>query len=108
MSGSTPPLTIAIVDCTKHMAAGGKKDASYIADIFENKVDEYDPKHSLVDLFYFDGASNVQKAGEVLMAKYPRTFCYHGGKHVVSLFFTSLSKIKPIKVYESGFHCIDL
>ena len=101
MSGSTPPLTIGIVNCTKHMAAGGKKDASYIVDIFEDKVDEYGPKHSLFDLFYFDGASNVQKAGEVLMAKYPCTFCYHGGKHVVSLFFTLLSKIKPIKVYES-------
>jgi hypothetical protein len=99
MSGSTPPLTIGIVNCTKHMAEGGKKDASYIADIFEDKVDEYNPKHSLVDLFYFDGASNVQKAGKVLMAKYPRTFCYHGGEHVVSLFFTSLSNIKPIKVY---------
>lgn len=98
MSGSTPPLTIGIVDCTEHMAAGGKKDASYIADIFEDKVEEYDPNHTLTDLFYFDGASNVQKAGQVLMAKYPRSFCYHGGEHVVSLFFTSLSKIKPIKV----------
>jgi hypothetical protein len=68
MSGSTPPLTIGIVDCTEHMAAGGKKDASYIADIFEDKVEEYDPNHTSTDLFYFDGTSNVQKAGEVLMA----------------------------------------
>jgi len=98
MSGSTPPLTIGIVDCTEHMAAGGKKDATYIADIFEDKVEEYDPNHFLTDVFFFDGASNVQKAGEVLMAKYPRTFCYHGGEHVVSLFFSSLAKIKPIKV----------
>ena len=98
MSGSTPPLTVGIVDCTKHMAAGGKKDATYIAEIFEDKVEEYDPNHTLTDLFFFDGASNVQKAGEVLMAKYPRTFCCHGGEHVVALFFTSLSKIKPIKV----------
>ena len=98
VSGSTPPLTIGIVDCTGHMAAGGKKDAMYIADIFEDKVEEYDPNHTLTDVFFFDGASNVQKAGEVLMAKYPRTFCCHGGEHVVSLWFTSLSKIKPIKV----------
>jgi hypothetical protein len=97
-SGSIPPITVGIVDCTEHMAAGGKKDASYIADIFEDKVEEYDPTHTLTDIFYFDGASNVQKAGLVLEAKYPRTFCFHGGEHVVSLFFTSLSKIKPIKV----------
>jgi len=80
------------------MAAGGKKDAPYIADIFKDKVEEYGPTRTLIDIFYFDSASNVQKAGEVLMAKYPRTFCYHGGKHVVSLFFSSLAKIKPMKV----------
>ena len=49
-------------------------------------------------MFYFDGASNVQKAGDVLMARFPRSFCFHGGEHVVSLFFSSIAKIKPIKV----------
>ncbi len=34
MSGATPPMTISVQDCTKHMAEGGKKDASYIADLF--------------------------------------------------------------------------
>ena len=108
MSGSSTPMTINIVDCTKHMAAGGKKDASYIADIFEEIAEDYDPDHTLIDIFYFDGASNVQKAGEVLMAKYPRTFCYHGGEHVVSLFFTSISKIKPIRVcmFISFYSCL--
>ncbi len=77
---------------------GGKKDATYIADVFVEKVDEYDHNHQLTDVFYFDGAANVQKAGQVLMAKYPSTFCCHGGEHVVALFFTSLSKIKPIRV----------
>ena len=98
MSGNTPPLTIGILDCTSHMASGGKKDATYVADIFAEKVEEYDPNHQLTDLFYFDGAASVQKAGRVLVATYPRTFCYHGGEHVVALFFTSLSKIKPIRV----------
>ena len=103
MSGTTPPLTIGILDCTTHMASGGKKDATYIADIFAEKVEEYDLNHQLTDVFYFDGASNVQKAGQVLMAKYPRTFCYHGGEHVVALFFTSLSKIRPIRVNVSRY-----
>ncbi len=49
-------------------------------------------------MFFFDGASYVQKAGQVLMAKFPRTFCFHGGEHVVSLFFSSIAKIAPIKV----------
>ena len=94
----TPPITISIHDCTKHMQVGGKKDASYVAGIFEDKVREYDPNNTLTDLFFFDGASNVQKAGEILVAKFPHSFCFHGGEHVVSLFFSSISKIKPIKV----------
>jgi len=98
MSGVTPPITVSIQDCSKHMAEGGKKDASYIADLFEEKVVEYDPQRIYTDVFYFDGASNVQKAGDVLMARFPRSFCFHGGEHVVSLFFSSIAKIKPIKV----------
>ena len=45
MSGTTPPLNVGILDCTAHMASGGKKDATYIADIFAAKVEEYDPNH---------------------------------------------------------------
>ena len=98
MSGTTSPVTVGIMDCTTHMAEGGKKDAAYISGIFDEKVMEYDPKMSLTDLFFFDGASNVQKAGQVLMAKFPRTFCFHGGEHVVSLFFTDIARIEPVKV----------
>jgi hypothetical protein len=98
MSSTFRPTTISIQDCTKHMAEGGKKDASYIADLFDEKVMEYNPLKTCTDVFYFDGASNIQKAGEVLMAKFPCSFCFHEGKHVVSLFFSSIAKIKPVKV----------
>ncbi len=93
ISYATPPMTISVQDCTKHMAEGGKKDTSYIADLFEEKVMEYDPMKTCTDVFYLDGASNVQKAGEVLMARFPCSFCFHGGEHVVSLFFSSIAKI---------------
>ena len=53
------------------MEEGGKNDAPYIAELFEGKVVEYNPQRLCTDVFYFDGASNVQKAGEVLMAKFP-------------------------------------
>ncbi len=98
MSGATPPMTISVQNCTKHMAEGGKKDASYIADLFKEKVMEYDPMKTCTDVFYFDGSSNVQKAGEVLMARFPCSFCFHGGEHVVCLFFLSIAKIMPVKV----------
>jgi hypothetical protein len=94
----TPPITVSIQDCTKHLQQGGKKDASYIAEMFDDIVKEYDPNGTLTDTFFFDGASNVQKGGAILVAKHPHSFCFHGGEHVLSLFFASLSKIKPIKL----------
>jgi hypothetical protein len=66
--------------------------------LFQEEVNKFDPTCSFTDVFFFDGASNVQKAGQILMAKFPRTFCFHGGEHVVSLFFSSIAKIAPIKV----------
>ena len=42
----------------------------YIAELFEVKVMEYGPQLLCTDVFYFDGASNVQKAGKILMAKF--------------------------------------
>ena len=98
MTATVSPMTIAIQDCSSHMVDGGKKDAVYVASLFEEKVAEFDPQNQLTDVFFFDGASNVQKAGELLMAKYPRSFSFHGGEHVVSLFFSSIAKLKPIKV----------
>ena len=73
-----------------------------MASLFEEKVAKFDPQNQLTDVFFFDGASNVQKAGEVLMAKYPCSFSVHGGGHMVSLFFSSIAKLKPIKVC----HCV--
>ena len=66
--------------------------------MFDNIVKVYDPNGTLTDAFFFDGASNVQKGGAILVAKHPHSFCFHGGEHVISLFFASLSKIKPIKL----------
>ncbi len=101
MLASGAHLTTAILkitDCTGHMSAGGKKDASYIAKLFEQHMRTLDPTKKVVVLLYFDGASNVQKAGHILCAKYPRVTCLHGAEHVVSLFFDDISKIPAIKL----------
>ena len=82
------------------MANGGKKDATYIALLFGLKVAEYDPGKVLTDFFFFDGASNVQKGGEILTVQYPMTHCLHGGEYVCSLFFSDIAKFPPIKVCE--------
>ena len=68
-----------IIDCTEHMEEGGKKDAKYIAEIFCQHIDELDPKGVHLNAVLFDGASNVQKAGRVIEAKYtPRFLCFMG------------------------------
>ncbi len=79
----TPPITISIHDCMEHMQEGGKKVATYVAGLFEDKERKYNTNDTLTDVFCFDGASNVQKAGEILAAKFPHSFCFHGGEHVV-------------------------
>jgi len=45
----------------------------------------------MVDLALFDGAANVQKAGEVLAALYPWISVLHGAEHVMSLFLVTFS-----------------
>jgi Protein of unknown function (DUF 659) len=82
-----------IIDCTEHLEDGGKKDAKYIASIFDDHIQELDPKGLYLNAVIFDGASNVQKAGRVLEAKYPQVSVLHGVEHCVSLFFADLSKL---------------
>jgi len=94
-----PPTVLSILDdCTEHMASGGKKDALYISHLFGRHVEEYDPVKKLVDIFYFGGASNVQKAGRLLVAKCPCAMSLHGGEHVILWFFADLAKMSPIRV----------
>jgi hypothetical protein len=98
MTVGLSPMTVAIIDATDQMKDGGKKDAFYIADYMLEVVTKFDPLKELTDIFYFDGVSNVQKGGQVLEVIYPRSYCLHGGEHVVSLFFDDLAKLPPIKV----------
>ena len=72
--------------------------------MFEETIIEFDKEKLCTDIFFFDGASNVQKAGEVLVAKFPRAYVLHGGEHVISLFFDDLSKLPPIKVSANLFN----
>ncbi len=68
---------------------GGKQNAQYIGQFFKDKVAEFDQTSTCTDRF-FDSASNVQKAGESLCAKYPQAFCFHGSEQVLSFSVTLL------------------
>lgn len=99
-AGDVPPTVIGIHDCTDHMAEGGKKDAPYIANLFETMADTLDKDNAegKLDCIFMDGASNVQKAGRILNERYPTSHTLHGIEHVFSLLFDDISKLKPVKV----------
>ena len=78
--------------------AGGKKDASYVASEFNKEVEKMDTTGTYADFFWFDGASNVQKAGEILTVKHPHAACYPGFEHNVSRVFYLFSRIPGIRV----------
>jgi hypothetical protein len=69
---STPSASsvLEIIDCTKHLEEGGKKDSKYIASIFEEHIQSLDPIGVHLNAILFDGASNVQKVGRAIKAKY--------------------------------------
>ncbi len=85
------PVVVSICDCTDHMSEGGKKDATYIDEIFQEKVNEFDLDGRNTDVFFFDGASNIQKVGQILCQTFPKLYCFCRGEHVLSLFFSDLS-----------------
>lgn len=92
-----PAAVMEIKDSSDHMAQGGRKDATYIADTMTKHLKSVDPKGDFVDIVIFDGASNVQKAGKILEIRFPRSTCLHGSEHVVSLFFSDVAKTDPGK-----------
>ena len=93
LNGNSYPVVAAIKDCTGHLSQAGKKNALFIADVFTKLLLEFDAEKNRMDIFYFDGASNAQKADEVLGVKFPRTVMYHSGEHIVALWFSDLAKI---------------
>ncbi len=64
--GNSHPVFVSIRNCTDHMSESGKKDATYIAEMFQEKINEFDPEGRNTDIFFFDGASNVQKTGQIM------------------------------------------
>merc|ERR1712086_1085587 len=94
----TPPVVLAVHDCSKHLAQGGKKDAEYVARIFMPQMLKVDPKKDKFDLCIIDGASNVQSAGDVVAAYFPRLTTVHGPEHDISLVFADIAKLPAIKV----------
>jgi len=105
-SQNNPCALLEIVDCTSEMASGGKKSAQYICGLIKpiisriemTKNSQFSNHTGVVDLLLFDGASNVQKAAQLVSVAYPRITVIHGAEHVVSLFFKDVfTKVQAFK-----------
>ena len=80
--------------CSKQLVQG-----NFISKRFSNRpLEQYDEKKSHTDMVLFYGASNIQKAGQILAASYPRITVLHGAKHMLSLLFSNIEKFPVIRV----------
>jgi hypothetical protein len=66
--------------------------------LFDPWVIKLDPLSTRIDCVFFDGASNVQKAGRLLEARYPRIHVQACAAHSVSLFFADVAKLWQMKL----------
>ena len=97
-----PVGCLKIVDCSAHLQSGGRKDASYISQLFLPHITEIENKvPRCTDLVIFDGASNVQKAGALLEAQFPHISVMHGAEHVISLLYHDIFKLPPFKILKN-------
>lgn len=88
-----------VIDCTGHQQVGGKKDAKFIAMEMLKYMMKLDPRKQFISQIVFDGASNVQKAGQIMAQHYPRAEVNHGVEHVVALVMGKFVQISPLKEY---------
>ncbi len=95
---NTPPTVVSIVDCTTHMIMEGRKIQQ-----FQRIVNEISQDRKLTDCIFFDDASTVQTAGQILCVTCPQEMCSHVGEHDLSLFFNNLSKLKLIQANPNFF-----
>ena len=94
VSGNNLPVAVLdLVDFQGHLADGGEKNGTFICNIFLDHFKIIDPHKSILYVIMFDGASNVQLAGELLKICYPNITVMRGVEHTVSLFFNDVSKI---------------
>ena len=88
VSGKNLPVAVLeLVDCQGHLVDGGTNNATFICTRFLDHFNKIDPHKSIIDAIMFDGASNVQLAGELFQICYPKITVMCGVEHTVYLFF---------------------
>ncbi|EJK71400.1 hypothetical protein THAOC_07167, partial [Thalassiosira oceanica] len=87
------------IDCTEQLVdeEGGKKDGPFLASIFLPIIEKMDPLKDKTDIVFFDGGSNMQLAGRIIAARYPRITVVHAAEHLLALVFSDIGKIPAVK-----------
>ena len=80
------------------MAEGGIKDACYLCSKYILVMKKFDPNGNRYNMVVFDGASNVQKGGDVICAKFPKCTVVHGTEHVASLFMGEIFQEECLQI----------
>jgi hypothetical protein len=97
-----PVGCLRIVDCSGHLEKDGRKDAVFISELFLPHINEMEKNvPQCTDLVIFDGASNVQKAGALLEAKFPHLTVIHGAEHVISSFYHDIFKLPQFEMLKN-------
>ena len=82
-----PPVMLEILDCRDHIITAGQQAVLQMGSVEKRKV----------DLFFIDGASNMQVVGAVPTLKLPTITCVHAAEHVVALVFSDITKIPAVQ-----------
>jgi hypothetical protein len=93
-----PAMIVNIIDCSKQLQGGQKKDGTFISDLFLPIIKALDELKDKADIIFFDGGSNFQLAGRIIEAEFPRVTVVHGLEHVLLLVFEDIAKIPVVKV----------
>lgn len=95
-----PAMVCSVIDCTKQLIdeEGGKKDGPFLARLFLPIIEKLDPNKTKTDIVFFDGGSNMQLAGRIIEAVYPRVTVVHAAEHLIALMFSDMGKISSVRV----------
>jgi len=80
-----PSCVLEVMNCAGHLAKGGSKNASYLAEGVILVMRKLDPDRAIIYINRWDGASNVQLAGKIIEKMFPRCTSLWGYEHLCSL-----------------------
>ena len=96
-SPNNPSCVLDVIDCSKHMQQGGRKDAWFIAKNILPLMKKIDPMKDRINVVAFDGAANVQKAAGLLKEHFPAITVMQGVEHTIATIIGKWTGLRPIK-----------